>query len=205
MQRTSPVHITPYYQKIKELLEQVKSQELLPRLSGNCIAASDLIQNLLAQHGINSRIVEVQLIATKFYQDNKSEFMFIGFDNLKFPGQLDSHLVVVTDTDIPLLIDASILHILNGTEYQYILHDMNTTDLHLADYKVNDLQLTYQVKKNIKWPLVHQRNLLERFTEEKKVKETLNLLKIWTIVGIGMSVFNMCANSLLVLLKILNP
>lgn len=205
MKRISPAHSTPYYQKIKEILEQVKSQDILPRLTGNCIAASDLIQNLLGQHGISSRIVEVQLTATRFYENNTSEFLFVGFDNIKFPGQVDSHLVVITDTDIPLMIDSSIQHILNGTGYDYILHDINTTEHHLADYRIDNLQLTYQIKKSVKWPVVHQRNLVERMAEEKRVRETLNLLKLWTIVGLGMSIFNMCANSLLVLLKIINP
>lgn len=205
MNRSSPIHTTPYYQKIKEIIDQLRHQEILFRLSGNCIAASDMIQNLLAQHGISSRLVEVQLTATRFYNEQQSEFIFVGFDNLKFPGQIDTHLVVITETDIPVLIDCSIGHILKGCDYDHILHDLNSNEHHLADYRVNDVQLTYQIKKNIRWPAVHQQNLLGRLSEEKRIKDNLQLLKLWTIVGISMSVFNMCANSLLVLLKILNP
>lgn len=203
MQKLDLVKHQPFYKNIQELIEKLRPHDILLRFRGNCLAATDLIQNLLHQHGIQTKIVEVQLTATKTYNDGNTEFMFVGYDNIKYPGQIDTHLVVITDTEIPLLIDCSIGHILEGCNTDYILLPVNHTENFFSDYKINDLQLTYQIKKNLRLPNLHQRTLVERMVEEKKVKDTIFWLKIFTIVGLGMSLFNMMANGMLIVLKLM--
>lgn len=195
----------PYYQQIKKLLQNLQPVDVLPKLQGQCVAAADLIQNLLYQHQINSRILEVQLTATKHYQDGSTEFMFIGYDNLMNPGQIDTHLVVITDTEIPLMIDASISHILNGCSENYVMRELNTSSLFLADYRIDDVQLTYTIKKSVRLPSLHQRTLLDRMMEERKLKDTIHWLKIMAITGLGLSVFNTFANTILIILKMIYP
>lgn len=191
--------------KIQDLIEKLRPHDILTRFRGNCVAATDLIQNLLHQHGINSKIVEVQLTATKKYPDGNTEFMFVGYDNLRYPGQIDTHLVVITEHEIPLLIDASIGHILEGTSKDYVLEPVNSSEKFLSDITLDDVQLTYQIKKNIRLPALHQRTLIDRLLEEKKVKDTIFWLKILVITGLGMSLINMIANGILIILKLIFP
>jgi hypothetical protein len=205
MKKLEAIENQAFYTQIKNLIEQLRPQQILTRFRGNCVAATDLIQNLLHQHGIESRIIEVQLTSTKFYSDGNTEFLFVGYDNLNYPGQIDTHLVVITNTTIPLLIDCSIGHLLDGTELDYILLPTNSTDQFFADYKINDIQITYQIKKNIRLPALHQRTLVERMAEESKIKDSIYWLKWMAVVGIGMSIFNMFANILLIILKMMNP
>jgi hypothetical protein len=200
----NPMHTQPYYQQIRKLLNNLSSSNVLPKLQGQCIAAADLVQNLLYQHGIHSKILEVQLTATKHYPDGNTEFVFVGYDNLMNPGQVDTHLVVITETDIPLLIDVSIGHILQGSSENIVLKTLNTSDLFLADYRIDDVQLTYTIKKSIRLPNLHQRTLIDRMIEERKIKETIYWLKILTITGLGIGVFNILANATIIMLKLLS-
>ena len=201
----NPIHTQPQYQLILKLLNNLDVNDILPRLQGQCIAAADLIQNLLYQHGIQSRIIEVQLTATKKYPDGNTEFMFVGYDNLKNPNEVDTHLIVVTDTDIPMFIDASIGHILRGCSQLVVLHELNSSSNFLADLTIDDVQLTYTMKKSVRLPNLHQRTLLDRLIEEKKIKDTIYWLKIFSITSLSMSIFNMIANSILIILKMIFP
>ncbi len=201
----NPISVQPYYLQIKKLLDNLITTGVLPKLQGNCIAAADLVQNLLYQHNIHSRILEVQLTATKHYNDGDTEFMFVGYDNLMNPGQVDTHLIVIAETEIPLLIDVSIGHVLAGTSEQFVLKELNTNSLFLADHMIDDVQLTYTAKKSIRLPNLHQRTLIDRMMEERKLKETIQWLKILTMTGLGLSVFNTLANTLLIILKIIFP
>lgn len=206
MKKLELVKDQAFYTQIKNLIEtKLRPYEILQRFRGNCIAATDLLQNLLYQHGIESRIIEVHLTSTYTRPDGNTESLFIGFDNLNYPGQIDTHLVLITDTPTPLLIDCAIGHVLEGCDMDYILLPVNITDKFFADYQINNVQVTYQTKKNIRLPTLHQRNLVDRMVEEKKVKDTLQWLKIFTIAGLGMSVFNMFANTLLIILKMMWP
>lgn len=201
----SIIKTQPYYQQITKLLENLRQNDILTRLQGQCIAAADLIQNLLYQHGISSRIIEVQLTATKHYPDGNTEFKFIGYDNLKNPNEVDTHLIVVTDTDIPLFIDASIGHVLRGCSTDVVIEELNSSNTFLADVKIDDVQLTYTMKKSVRLPNLHQRSLLDRLIEEKKIKDTIYWLKIFSITSLAMSVFNMLANTVLIVLKMIFP
>ena len=172
----------PYYIKIVEVIERLTQAGLLTRMQGNCVSSSDLVQNLLHQVGISSRIVEVQLTVTKQRGVNQMpDHLFIGYDNLSFNGQVDTHTVVITDTEQPLLLDLSIAHILEGQQ-RYVIHRLSNNADYLADLTMDTVQLTYQYKKNLKLPHIHQKNLLARILEEQTAKDTMRWLK-WGVIA----------------------
>ena len=65
------------FQKIKQALDRLcQAEDVVHRLQGNCIGASDIIQNLLSFYGIESKTIECQLFAVKENKDIK-DFCFV--------------------------------------------------------------------------------------------------------------------------------
>jgi hypothetical protein len=194
-----------HYTKIKETLDRLASAGLVQRMQGNCVSSCDLVQNLLSQVGIKSKIVEVQLSITRTnpaHPDAMPEHFFIGYDNLSFNGQIDTHTVIITDTEHPYLIDMSIGYLIDNG---YILEKLDPNTSTLADFTVGRCQLTYQYKKNIKLPQLHQKTLVERIVDEQTTKDTIRIVK-WVVIGsLTLSIVNFCLNSFLIILKIMHP
>ena len=68
---------------------------------------------------------------------------------------------------------------------------------------MDTVQLTYQYKKNLKLPHIHQKNLLARILEEQTAKDTMRWLKWGVIAGLALSLINFVLNGVLVALKML--
>lgn len=203
----------PYYNKIVDLVEKLNQDNVVERLAGNCIGATDIFQKMLNNIGIESTIVEVELMIT--YLDSETpEFYFVGFDNLNFPGQVDTHLVIVTKTEIPLLIDLSISNYFpsrNQPIIQQVLNDQS--EKILGEYIVRSsrgnliehVKLNYGYKKNIRLPHLHQKNLAARIMDEQKITKDFKLLRSLIIIAIAFGLVNFTFNSVLVILKMLFP
>lgn len=189
-------------QKITQALDRLcQSEDVVQRLQGNCVGAADIVQNLLSFYGIESRIVECQLFAIKENKDMK-EFCFVGFNAIGLnPANIDTHVVVVTLTEEPLLIDASIGHLLhNGLKIMIKKLDPEVNDI-IGKFLIDDLSLTYTNKKNIKLPALHQKSLIDRLNEERVFKEKVSFISKAVIVLGAFSLINFCLNSILILLK----
>lgn len=189
--------------KIKEILERLAQAGFLDRMAGNCVGATDLLQNLLFQSGINSKIVEVQLTITKQVTQGLPEYTFIGYDNLSFKGHLDTHVVLITETKTPLLIDFSIAHALNTEQQKYIVTEVLTDNEYLADVKIDRTQLVYQTKKLSRFPLLHQKTLLDRIKIEEHTQSSLKWLKTFVLAACALSLINFTLNMILIVLKML--
>jgi hypothetical protein len=196
------VRKSPQFHKIIELLNKLEQGGILGRLSGNCVTASDMVQTMLAQVGIESEVVECQ--ACIYRQGEAVEFFFIGYDDTAFAGQVDTHLIVVTKTQLPVLIDVSIGHLLPN-EHPYIVEAVqNTTDPNtISEYEYSNFKITYQKKKNIRVPHLHQKTLLSRFADETKTKAMLKKLGWVVWAGIALGLLNFALNITLVSIKLL--
>lgn len=195
-----PLLKRPEYFKILEVLQTLDRNQLLKTFHGNCIAATEIIQSMLAQTGIQSRTVEVQLLITR--KASPEEFLFIGFDGTDFPGQIDTHMVLITETPQPIIIDVSIAHVL-PTNRCYLVECVNSTENSLSEHHIENLTLVYQKKRNIRFPNVHQKTLINRIVDDQKIRSDLNRVQMLLMISLGISAINFTLNSILILLKAL--
>jgi hypothetical protein len=194
----------PEYIKIKNMLDRLSSNpDVLAGMSGKCVSACDIVQNMLVFYGVKSKIIECQAMLIKRNQQF-NDFQFVGFDNIGLSNEsIDTHVVVITETNPPILIDAAIGGFLPQDE-KILVRELNSTDGDImGDFSVDDVSITYRNKKNIKLPGLHQKNLLERLKEDIVVKEELRLVKTAAIAGLLISLSNMIFNITLLILKLL--
>lgn len=184
------LHGNVEYQKIKEIVSSLIESGLSRMGEGYCISVSDIIFNQLNQIGIKAHLMEVQLSA-KNNIDN--ETYLVGFDTTIHQNsheKVNTHVVVVTDTEIPMIIDMSIAHRLPSS-YQCIIEKaVNEGDKVICSIEKDGWIYTYQEKKTgIGIPQLHQISILERIATDKKMGEEILELKKLNYVGIGLSIF----------------
>lgn len=205
---TETVRRHQYFAKLREVFHNLQKTGTAEKLTGNCVAACDILQNLLMQVGIPTRLVEVQLtIMTRRGSDQ--DFSFIGYDNLTFPGQVDTHVILVTEDSDPLLIDPSIAHVLDP-EHPFVVEPLNSSSIDkIAEFELRSTDatriLTYQRKKSVRLPALHQKTLLDRVLSEQKAENMLQLVKWVSVAGLALGAVNFCANAVLLVLKIIFP
>lgn len=160
------------YAVIRSVIVKMRDQGLLEGAAGNCIGISEILQHLLGEIGINSRLIECKLLSTDRDGASIKDFQFIGYNadhRLREQGWVDTHVVVITETEIPQLIDLSIPHLLRGRQW---LHDsVNSVDPEIvSEYHYGGQHLIYSVKKNIRLLGMHQTSLIDRLDSERKIK-----------------------------------
>lgn len=194
------------FHKINSALLTLCNSGMIHRMAGNCISAAELISGLLNQLNIDSSIVECQLTMSRFKSDGKPEFFFIGFDNLGLQGELDTHVIVVTKTKTPFLIDVSISQYLPKSRPIIIgIAKLTTTENSIAEIAFKDYKLIYTQKHNIKLPSLHQKNILQKIAEDNKIKKDISLLRTIVTVIATFSLINFTLNTIQVILKVMNP
>jgi hypothetical protein len=191
---------TDEYKKVDKVVSNLIVTGMLERFRNNCIGASDIIQNYLSDVGIDSRVIECTLSIISHSQDGEI-FYFLGYDGIIKSGEIDTHVVVVTDTKVPMLIDMSISHIL-PSDSKFVFQPLNGVDNVLSSYNFNDTSLTYRNKQHVKFPALHQKTLLQKINEERKQKETFSFLKIMIGVAIAISILNFSLNMFQIVLRL---
>jgi len=182
----------PEFLKIKEAVSRLVESGLTKMGEGYCISVSDIIFNLLSQAGIKCHLVECQLSIV----DQKTQAThLIGF-NTTFQqnshSRVSTHVVVVTDTKIPIMIDASIAHKLPNGMQAIIDRFQDLGDKVFAKVEKDGYTLIYQEKKEgIGIPQLHQISILDRINTDKKIFREIRILKILNYVGIFVSSFAM--------------
>ena len=196
-------------QKIDKIIDQLSKDGLLENLPGNCVLASELIQNLLEIEGIRSRTVEVTLGINKLEADGGHAFTMVGYnfrpDFQPQGNKVDTHVVVVTQETEPFLIDASIGHYLRHPGQVIVAPVGSINDEVLCSTKAGTIDLIYRIKKNIRLPSIHQKDLVQKLKTEAEMKNKVDFLWKVTLGVILFSVANFALNSALVILKLLYP
>jgi hypothetical protein len=200
---------TPQYHKIKECIESLSRSGDSKSFAGNCVATCDIFQTLLSQLGIPCKIMECQVCITREVDGTKN-YMFVGYDNYSYPGQIDTHTVIVTEGDSPILIDLSLGHLLTNDKI-YIIEKVNPAKNKfnitgekqiLAEYDYGFCSVTYYEKRNLRLPAIHQKNLVQRIVSEQKIDENLSLLKKFVICALALGLINFTLNVTLIILRL---
>jgi hypothetical protein len=191
---------------IYDVLGELKENQILKRLPGNCILASDLIQNMLYSHGVNAKTVEVEVIFTRIQQEEGINVThLLGYDNKNTTGNMfDTHVVVITQTNPPILVDATIFDIL-GVENLVIVEPLDkeadNSEI-LCELEVNGFNLVYRIKKNIKLPSFHQKDLVAKLKRELQIEKSIDFLKSLVFIAASVTVVNFIVNMLLIVLNV---
>lgn len=203
MTTDSAVEKTQTYKKIKESIELLFKSSGHQFFYGNCVSSCDILQNVLSQIGIKSKIVECQAIAIR-QNSNEKNFFFVGYDGNASLGQIDTHTIVIVEDEIPLLIDISIGHIFLP-ENKIVLERLNSNKPGvIAEYQFGEYTLTYKEKLNIKLPAIHQKNLLQRIISDQNLEKTVKTLKMFIICAVSLGLINFILNVTLIILRLYN-
>jgi hypothetical protein len=195
---------SPENTKILEVVNSLYDSGVAINFAHNCIAACDIIQAALHNIGIKSKIVEVQLNIFRNDGNGNNDYLYIGYDSVSFPGEVDTHVVVVTETKDPILIDLSLGHVLPSDKNR-VLVKCNPKEKFIASLDIGSLKLSYFVKSSIKLPALHQKNIVERIIEDRKTREVLENLRIFIFFLMTISIINFTLNSVLIVLKMIYP
>jgi len=170
------------YIKIRQILNDLYKRNLLERFDGECIAAADILQHSLANAGISSKIIECQLSIINNSHKNGFVWRFVGFDDNLSANGIDTHAVIVTNTEEPWLIDISLPLTIGGSR-PWVVEKLNGRDsLIFSKFQIDDLTLTYHPKLNPRLLGLHQKTLLDRIKSQKKIERTLTFLKGMVVI-----------------------
>jgi hypothetical protein len=195
---------TPQYHKIRGIVDKLKNTNRLMNFAGNCVSTADIMQHLISHAGIPCRIIECQ--ACLIRNDGESQdYVFIGYDDRQYPGQIDTHVVVVTTDENPLLIDMSLAHML-PKDRPYIVERVRKNDDPnvISEFNLENITITYTEKKMIKLPSIHQKNLLDRIMNDQKMNTTIKTLRTFVMCAVGLGLVNFTLNVLLIILRLYN-
>lgn len=194
------------YKVVKELITEMGNDGTISRFQGACLPASEIVQAILHSRNVKSKLLECTALVVNSNTQNNS-IHFIGFDSLVplKPYETDTHIILLVEAEVPFIIDASIGHKMGGSNYVVVspLDNSDPEIISKASYKGSEV--TYRIKKNLRFFNIHQKNLTERLESERQtqldIRELYGLVKVSILIGI----FNIGANSILIILKAVFP
>jgi len=179
---------TEDYKKVAKLIFKLVESGVTFVGKGYCISMSDIVYTVLKQNGIPCKIVECHLTITNKTTD---QIYNMGFDGLKDdPNKSDTHVVVVTQTEHPMVIDVSIAHLLPNN-IQGVIDSLVNDDHGIFANSITPLvALTYQNKKTYSIPMLHERSIVDRIKTDVDIFKSLRFLKIMIICAVTVSLLN---------------
>lgn len=191
----SKVKDTKYYNEIIALLNIIETTGTLYRSNGHCIGISDLLSKLLKERGIDSKLVECNLSVIHRDGSQKGGAAFVGHksgEGLDHATDVPTHVVCVTKTEVPFLIDLSISHISPKIKYVFfplderrVSHEKNILTI---DY--GHSLWTYNYRKENTLVDLHEKSIIDRINTDIKIENRLRtvnkfLYVIITIVSLN--------------------
>lgn len=176
----------PEYQKVMAIVRKMWEAGVIERARGYCFSVSDMVKTLLLHEGITARIVECHLAVIR---TEPPSFQFLGYDQNSRARDIDTHVVCVTDTKIPMIIDLSVGY-LAADVAPFIVERASAVDDLLAEFKIKDSTWKYTIKAEQKFPEFHQQNIVQRMFMDRQVQGQLNRIKLFLVVAITVSMLN---------------
>jgi len=181
-----------YYIKVKQTIDDLIHSGMLRFGSGYCLSMSDVILKLLHKEGINAEMVECNLMVMMKSPPGLVLVGYKGFmENTLGSGQkIDNHVVCVTKTKIPILIDLSVSHIDANVPFicEPILDEHKHTDL--AEFDFESSTWTYQSRNDSELPKLHQKSIINRIKTDIRVDNEIKFIKYFLFVLFTVSSLN---------------
>lgn len=181
-----------YYQKILNLVHQVKQSGLLEKGFGQCLSMSDIILKLLYKEGIESELVECSLMVMR--KDPPGVYLvgYPGFIENQYnkDERIQNHVVCITKTEIPILIDISIFSIDNTIEF--ICEPILKEEVHadLAEFEFPNSTWTYQKRPTTGLPRLYEKTMLNRMQTDAKIEKEIKFIKSFLCIMFLVSFLN---------------
>lgn len=176
----------PDYKTICKVIERVEKLGLVQRGATHCMSVCDILQKILSTYHIKSHLVEVKLI---IMHKGTEKFYPLGFieDGGKSNG-VDTHVVLFTETNIPYIIDATIMARL-PQPYRVVVDSADKDSQGYFNINHEACKLTYEERTDVKLPKLHQEYIIERMEFNKKIQDDISFLKKLNYIGITVSLF----------------
>lgn len=182
-----------YFIKVQEIVDDLRHSGMLRYGSGYCLSMSDVILKLLHKQGINAELVECNLMVM---MKNPPGLVLVGYkgfmENTLGSGQkIDNHVVCVTKTKIPILIDLSVSHIDPQMPFicEPILDEHSHTDL--AEFDFESSTWTYQSRNDSELPKLHQKSIINRIKTDIRVDKEIKFIKYFMFILFTVSSLNL--------------
>jgi hypothetical protein len=177
----------PSYKRVIEIVKELWDTDVIARAAGYCFSISDMVSTLMRHSGIESEIVECQLMVKRV---DPPVMIALGYDHRRdSPQQITTHVVVITKTEIPMIIDLSIGN-LQPDQVRLIVERANGKNGTIATLDLGKTTWIYTAKKDQKFPHFYQQSIVDRIQTDQRVKREINWLKILIIVAISISSLN---------------
>ena len=171
----------PTYKIIHEVITEMVKSGAIFLGAGYCVSIGDMVRTALKHRGIDSKLVDCQATFTDMADGKPRGNSFIGFPGVINPGEIDTHVVVITSTTPSFLIDASLAKILPGKKLAIIepvkFNSDNQLTLISVFYDEIKMKVTYQQKKNQFLGFHHQQSIIDRIHLDDKVSKDINNLR----------------------------
>jgi hypothetical protein len=181
---------------IQQTLEDMMTDGFMSRGSGHCFSMSDMIQKLLYKQGIKSELIECSLMV--FIKDPPI-LHFIGYHGMMEiedrSKQMENHIVCLTHTEVPYLIDLSTSYIDPHVPYVCIPITKEFENTNLVEHDFGTSVWTYQQKVDSELPILHQKSILQRINTDKNVHKDIQFLKKIILAALTISSLNFIRGS----------
>jgi hypothetical protein len=176
----------PEYLKIISLIHHLWSSGLVQRGTGHCYSMSDIIQKLLKHYGIDCYLEECSLMILK---KNPPEIHLVGYQqessdviNDKI-SEVQTHVVCVSKTKYPLLIDLSISDYIEGVPFICERIGNTNSKLLLDKNEICNLEyenafFKYSKQISVQVPSLHQQSIVERIKTDKKIFNSIKRINV---------------------------
>lgn len=179
----------PAYNKVLQVVDKMLLLPISSRGHGQSLSMCEMLSSLLAQSGINSTLVETQVAVHDVSGDRVA---FIGYstrtDTLQ--SDTDTHVVLVTETTPPILVDMGIANKLPGNA-RAVVEPVTTEKGDQVRVVINHptCSITYDQREGFNLPILHQRSVLGRIQTDNKIFSQIDTLKRLNYIGIVLSLF----------------
>jgi len=165
----------PEYQKIITIIHDLWNSGIVQRGNGHCYSMSDIISKLLKLNGIDCYLEECSLMILK---KDPPELHLVGYPmaDLTNPHQeIISHVVCITKTKYPILIDLSISHFIEGIPY--ICEQLkNGNNVEISNFDFSNSLFKYSRRSTNQVPLLHQQSIIDRIQTDKLIFSNIDKL-----------------------------
>lgn len=183
---------TGYYQRILGIIQQVKDAGLIAKGFGQCLSMSDIILKLLYKEGIQSELVECSLMVFRKEPPGVYLVGYPGFieNHYDKSEKMENHVVCITNTEIPILIDLSVTAIDNQIDFicEPIVREESHADI--AEFKFENSTWTYQSRPSTGLPRLYEKSIIRRMQTDNSVDKQLKFIRSFLYVMFLVSFLN---------------
>jgi hypothetical protein len=192
--KNHPVTETEYFKIIKGVVDNLKTSGMLEAGSGYCLSMSDIILKLLHKQGIKSKLVECNLMVTLKNPPGMFLMGYPGFNQNNYNSEkmMQTHIVCITETEVPILIDTSISHIDKSIPYicAPILRNFEHTNLTEYDFETSTWTYTEREDVDIELPKLHQKSIIDRIKKDGEIQKQISTIQKIVIIALSISSMN---------------